>query len=91
MTGWTNERLNMTWHSAKSRGDQNILLIDENLNPMFIKPLKCMSMHPCLSVSFTKGNNFCDSQFACLDDKSFQNGVYTYGKEFAPLGANSFL
>ena len=32
-------------------------------------------------------DNFCDFLLAYLDDKTLQNGVFTYGKEFAPREA----
>ena len=35
------------------------------------------------SATFTKGNNFCNSLFACLEDIDLPNGVY-------PTGAKSF-
>ena len=43
------------------------------------------------SAIFTKGDNFFDFPFASLIMKHFQTGVSSQRKEFAPLGANSFL
>ena len=40
---------------------------------------------------FTKGSHFCDFLFAFLDSATLSNKVYSYRKEFAPRGANSFL
>ena len=41
------------------------------------------------STLFTKGNYFCYFLFTSLKRKT--NRVYSLRKEFAPLGANSFL
>ena len=53
---------------------------------------------PFVSTIFTKGNNFVDFLFTSLDflfasqdNIDFHNGFHAQRKEFAPIGANSFL
>ena len=40
---------------------------------------------------FSKVDNFRDFLFAYLEDEVLPNLIYSYRKEFAPMGANSFL
>ena len=49
-----------------------------------------MKVH-IFSTIFTQGNNFFDLLHASLEDKAFPKGDYFLRKEFAPVGANSFL
>ena len=42
-------------------------------------------------IHLYKGDNICDSLFAFLHTSSFCKEVYPKRKEFAPVGAKSFL
>ena len=50
-----------------------------------------MSTHPSFSSMLSKGDNFHDFLFAYLEYEVFPKGIYSYRKEFVPVGANSFL
>ena len=57
----------------------------------FFTCLKVNGTYPYFSAICTKGNKYCGFLFVSLDKKALSNWINSLRKEFAPIGANSFL
>ena len=57
----------------------------KNSAPVIEPKLRCMGTPPCLSATFSKGNNFCDFQFAFLDHAALEKlGLLIKKKNLLP-------
>ena len=67
------------------------VILTDSLGLVYMIGFKLWVYIHLFSTMFCKGGNFRDFLYAYLEDEVFPKWVYSYRKEFALMGANSFL